>query len=169
MLIPILLAGMVQRHLTLTDGVDRLNLGVFVAIAATTGEGQILQRGVATFRDRNGVFADKRLGRVVDRTLAIFAASSRTGNDLLLFGNGDVTSRHKRVGDECLIASLIHPARSAGAGIARSAIAADRQWLAPPDQLTRAVPHAHPARSSHAGVWLAAHRSGFESLRANPD
>ncbi len=134
MVIPILLAGMVKGHLDLADGVDRLSFGMFVAVAATTGEGQILQRCFATFRDRNRVFAGKRLGRVVDRTLAIFATSSRAGNDLLLFGNGDVASRHKQAGDECLIASSIHPMKPVGAGIVRSAIASDRQLPAQRDQ-----------------------------------
>lgn len=95
MVVPHLLPRMVERRSDLAHRVDRFYFRIFVAVAATSGEGEVIECSFAALRDRENVFDRKRLGSVVHCALAIFTAPIGAIDNVLL-SDCDVASRHTR-------------------------------------------------------------------------
>ena len=78
------------------DGVGRFNLGVFVATASWTGEGQVLWNRLTSTTDRQDVFYRKRLRSKGRWALAVLATTSGPFGDQLSLFCPDAGFRHSR-------------------------------------------------------------------------
>lgn len=93
MVVPVMLARMVERHDLLRNGIGSGDLRIFVVIAGLARKGEIFFAGEATATLWRDVFNGKRDGRIALLAEAILAATCRACHDQPLELGGD-TLRH---------------------------------------------------------------------------